>query len=104
MAASLRALIGKLNDTTREAMEGAAKLCARRTNYEIQIEHFLVTLMDVPGSDLALILPHFGVNKEILARDLSASLDRLKRGNSRNPVFSPTLVRMLEEAWTFGSL
>ncbi len=104
MTASLRALIGKLNSTTREAMEGAAKLCARRTNYEIEIEHYLVTLMDSPGSDLALLLPHFGINREILAKNLSASLDRLKRGNARNPVFSPTLVKMFEEGWTFGSL
>jgi type VI secretion system protein VasG len=104
MAASLRALIDKLNDTTRDAMEAAAKLCARRTNYEIEIEHFLVTLMDAPGSDLALLLPHFGISRDVLAKDLSASLDRLKRGNARNPVFSPTLVKMFEEAWTFGSL
>jgi type VI secretion system protein VasG len=104
MAASLRALIDKLNNTTRDAMEAAAKLCARRTNYEIEIEHFLVTLMDAPGSDLALLLPHFGISRDVLAKDLSASLDRLKRGNARNPVFSPTLVKMFEEAWTFGSL
>jgi type VI secretion system protein VasG len=104
MAGSLRALIRKLNTTTRDAMEAAAKLCARRTNYEIEIEHFLVTLMDAPGSDLALLLPHFGVNRELFSKDLSASLDRLKRGNARNPVFSPTLVRMFEEAWAFGSL
>jgi type VI secretion system protein VasG len=104
MTASLRALIDKLNDTTRETMEAAAKLCARRTNYEIEIEHYLVTLMDAPGSDLALLLPHFGINRDILARDLAASLDRLKRGNARNPVFSPTLVKLFEEAWTFGSL
>jgi type VI secretion system protein VasG len=104
MTASLRALIDKLNNTTRDAMEAAVKLCARRTNYEIEIEHFLVTLMDAPGSDLALLLPHFGISRDILAKDLSASLDRLKRGNARNPVFSPTLVKLFEEAWTFGSL
>lgn len=104
MAASLRALIGKLNSTTREAAEAAAKLCARRTNYEIEIEHFLVTLMDAPGSDVALLLPHYGINREVFSKDLASSLDRLKRGNARNPVFSPTLVQMFEEAWTFGSL
>jgi len=32
MTVSLKALIGKLNDTTRTALEGAAGLCLSRTN------------------------------------------------------------------------
>jgi len=104
MPASLRALIGKLNDTTRSAMEGAAGLCLARTHYDIEIEHFLVKLLDSPGSDFAAILHHFGVDKARLADELARSLDKLKRGNARTPAFSPTLVHMFEEAWTFGSL
>jgi type VI secretion system protein VasG len=104
MPANLRALIGKLNDTTRSAMEGAAGLCLARTHYDIEIEHFLLKLLDSPGSDFAAILHHFGVDKARLAEELTRSLDTFKRGNARTPAFSPTLVQMFQEAWTFGSL
>ena len=34
MNINLKALIGKLNDTTRGALEGAAGLCLARTHYD----------------------------------------------------------------------
>ncbi len=104
MAVNLRALIAKLNDTTRGALEGAAGLCLARTHYDVEIEHFLMKLLDGTGSDFAAITQHFGVDKSRLASELTRSLDRLKTGNARTPAFSPTLVQMFREAWTFGSL
>ncbi|MDQ2774600.1 MAG: type VI secretion system ATPase TssH [Acidobacteriota bacterium] len=104
MAVNLRALIAKLNDTTRGALEGAAGLCLARTHYDVEIEHFLMKLLDGTGSDFAAIAQHFGVDKSRLAAELTRSLDRLKTGNARTPAFSPTLVQMFREAWTFGSL
>ncbi len=53
MATNLRAVIGKLNDTTRNALEAAAGLCVSRAHYDIEIEHFLVKLLDATGSDFA---------------------------------------------------
>jgi type VI secretion system protein VasG len=104
MSVNLRALIGKLNDTTRGALEGAAGLCLGRTHYDVEIEHFLIKLLDSPGSDFAAILRHFDIDKARLSKELTGSLDKLKRGNARTPAFSPTLVQMFREAWSFGSL
>ena len=39
-----------------------------------------------------------------LSHGFDSSLDRLKSGNARTPALSPTLVKMLTEAWTIGSL
>jgi len=104
MAPNLKGLIGKLNDTSRNALEAGAGFCLSRTHYDIEIEHFLMKLLEVTDSDLQHILKHFAVNKSHLASDLTASLDKLKTGNARTPVFSPSLVQMLSEAWTIGSL
>jgi type VI secretion system protein VasG len=104
MPVSLKAIVSKLNDTTRKALEDAAGLCLARTHYDVEIEHFLVKLMDAADSDFALILKHFGVDKARLAGELSRSLDKLKTGNARTPSFSPSLHRMLTEGWTIGSL
>jgi len=104
MPVSLKAIVSKLNDTTRKALEDAAGLCLARTHYDVEIEHFLMKLMDATDSDFARILKQFGVDKSRLSAELSRSLDKLKTGNARTPSFSPSLHRMLTEGWTIGSL
>ncbi|MGD2067124.1 MAG: type VI secretion system ATPase TssH [Gemmatimonadota bacterium] len=104
MNVDLRALIGKLNHETRGAIEAAAGLCLSRTHYDVEIEHYLMKLLDVTDGDLLFILKHYGVDRSRLASDLQRSLERLKSGNARTPALSPTLVRALKEAWTFGSV
>ncbi len=102
--ANLRSIVAKLNDTMRATLDGAAGLCVARTHYDVEIEHFLTKLLDAGGSDFAGIVKHFEVDKARLSGELSRSLDKLKTGNARTPAFSPSLFRMLREAWTVGSL
>lgn len=104
MSLNLRSLIGKLNDTSRSALEAAAGLCLSRTHYDVEIEHFLLKLLDSTDSDFLRILKQFDVDKSRLAAELTRSLDKLKSGNARTPAFSPSLVKMLSEAWVAGSL
>ena len=104
MALTLKSIVAKLNDTTRSTLEGAAGLCLSRTHYDVEIEHYLTKLLDSTDTDLARILKHFGVDKSRLAGELARSLDKLKSGNARTPAFSPSLVKMLTEAWPIGSL
>ncbi|MGC2530241.1 MAG: type VI secretion system ATPase TssH [Candidatus Acidiferrum sp.] len=104
MTTNLKGLIGKLNDTTRNALEAAAGFCLARTHYDIELEHFLLKLLDVTDSDFPRILKQFGVDKSRLTGDLTRSLDKLKSGNARTPSFSPSLTDMLSGAWNIGSL
>jgi type VI secretion system protein VasG len=104
MATNLRAVIGKLNLTTRNALEGAAGLCLSRTHYNVEIEHFLMKLLDSSGADFAFITRHFGIDKARLSAELNRSLDKLKSGSARNPALSEYVVKMLKEAWMTGSI
>ena len=104
MAVNLKSLIGKLNDSTRSALEGAAGLCLSRTHYDIEIEHYLMKLLDATGDDFSKILSHFEVDKSRLLGELTRSLDKLKSGNARTPALSPSLMKMMTEAWTIGSI
>ncbi len=104
MRVDLRALIGKLNQETRGAVEAAAGLCLSRTHYDVELEHFLMKLLDVTDGDLAAILKRYEINRSRLAEELTASLDRLKTGNARTPSLSPHLVDALTRAWTLGSV
>jgi type VI secretion system protein VasG len=104
MSTNLKALIEKLNDTTRKTLESAAGLCVARTHYDIEIEHYLLKALDGSDNDLAAILKHFGVDRSRLTKELERSLDSLKSGNARSPAFSPAVVKMLSEAWTVASI
>jgi type VI secretion system protein VasG len=95
---------GKVNQITRDSLEAAVGLCASRTHYEVEVEHYLTKLLDETDSDLQHILKHFGVDKSRLATELARSLDRMKTGNGRGPVLSQMLVNMLTEAWLLGSV
>src|SRR5215467_6581565 len=104
MSADLRSLVGKLNDATRNCMEAAAGLCLSRTHYDVEIEHYLMKLLDSSSGDFACIAKQFGVDKARLSAELTRSLDKLKSGNARTPALSPSLLKMLTEAWTLGSI
>ena len=39
-----------------------------------------------------------------LSGELARTLDKFKSGNARTPALSPTLIKMLTEAWTLGSI
>lgn len=104
MSVNLKSLIGKVNDATRNTLEAAAGFCMSRAQYDVEIEHYLVKLMEATDLDFARILRQFEVDKARLSAELTRSLDKMKRGNARTPSFSPTLLRMLTEAWTIGSI
>jgi len=104
MSTNLKALVDKLNDSTRKAIEAAAGLCLARTHYDIEIEHYLLKALDGSDNDIAAILKHFGVDRSRLTKELERSLDSLKSGNARSPAFSPALVKMLSEAWTVATI
>ena len=101
---NLKSLIGKLNDSTRGALEAAAGLCLARTHYDIEVEHYLTKLLDSTDNDVAAIFKHFEVDTSRLSGELARAMDKLKSGNARTPTLSPTLIRMLLEAWTIGSI
>jgi type VI secretion system protein VasG len=101
---NLKSLIGKLNDSTRGTLEAAAGLCLARTHYDIEVEHYLTKLLDSTDNDAAAIFKHFEIDTSRLPGELARALDKLKTGNARTPSLSPTLMRMLIEAWTIGSI
>jgi len=104
MSVNLRSLIGKLNHETRGSVEAAAGLCLSRTHYDVEIEHFLMKVLDASDTDAAFILKHFGVDRSRFAKEVTIALDRLKTGNARTPSLSPSLTKMLSEAWLLGSI
>lgn len=104
MNVSLKPLIAKLDETCRTALEGAAGLCLTRTHYDIDVEHLLAKLIEVPDGDVPRMLRQYGVEQARLSRDITRALDRLKTGNARTPSLAPRILRWFQEAWALGSI
>ncbi|MEG3788846.1 type VI secretion system ATPase TssH [Lysobacter sp. CCNWLW3] len=104
MSINLKTLIGKLNDTSRLAVERAANICVQRGHYEVDLEHLFLALLEQPQSDFALIAKRSDIGLDSLQRDLDREVGRFKDGNTRTPVFSPHLPTLFEHAWLLASL
>ncbi|MFA9218874.1 MAG: Clp protease N-terminal domain-containing protein, partial [Sphingomonadaceae bacterium] len=58
MSISLKTLIGKLNDSTRLAATRAASICISRGQYQVEIEHLLLALLEQEQCDLVIVARH----------------------------------------------
>ncbi|KQV45357.1 MULTISPECIES: type VI secretion system ATPase TssH [unclassified Duganella] len=104
MSINLKTLIGKLNDTCRNAATRAASICVGLGQYEVDQEHLLLALLENPRSDMVALARHFEVDTSRLQSDLQAEIARFRSGNARTPVFSARLPKLFENAWLIASL
>ncbi|WP_136417466.1 type VI secretion system ATPase TssH [Herbaspirillum sp. ST 5-3] len=104
MTANLKVLIGKLNSTCKQAAEQAVNHCVTRGQYEVDLEHFFLALLDNRRSDFALLCRHYDISHTALEKDLLNEISGFKSGNSRTPVFSEHLPKLFEHAWLLASL
>jgi type VI secretion system protein VasG len=104
MNVNLKSLVARLNDVTRNALEGAAGLCLSRTNYDVEIEHTLFKLLEQDDTDLHKICSHYEVNVDRLTKDVTTALDRLKSGNSRTPGLSDRIPEWIQDGWLLASV
>ena len=101
---SLKDLVGKLNDTCRRTLEAAAGLCLSRTNYNVEVEHWLFKLLETPNTDLSAILRHYEIDSSRVMGDLTKAIDKFKTGNARPPALSPNVVDLTRSAWLICSI
>ncbi|QGZ37667.1 type VI secretion system protein VasG [Pseudoduganella flava] len=104
MSINLKTLIGKLNDTSRAAATRAAGICVSMGQFEVDIEHLFLALLEQPSSDFAVVARQCGVSTDMLVADLQAEVAKFKNGNTRTPVFSERLPKLFEHAWLLASL
>lgn len=101
---NLKSLVSKLNPLCRQALEGAAGLCLSRTNYNVEIEHWLSKLTDRTDGDFEAIAKEYDLNMSRFLADLQQTLDRFKTGNGKPPALSQNVVDLIREAWLIASV
>ena len=100
----LKSLVGKLNAPCQKALEGAAGFCLSRQHYNVEIEHWLIKLLEVQNSDLLALLDKFEIDPGKFAQELNKELDYIKSGNTRAPALSPNIVELTKSAWMLASV
>src|SRR5438477_2311129 len=98
------ALIKTLNPTCVNALQAAAGLCLSRTNPSVEVEHWLVKLVEAPNTDLTRIFRHFEIDTARLLRDLTKEIDGFRTGNQRTPTLSLRIDQLARNAWVMASL
>lgn len=101
---SRTALFGKLNALAYKAIEGATVFCKMRGNPYVELEHWFAQLLQTQDSDLHRVIQHYGLDVSVLAKDMTAALDRLPRGATAISDFSPHIENAIERAWTYATL
>src|SRR5271166_2250128 len=104
MGVDSAALIKTLNQTCLNALQSAAGLCLSRTNPSVEVEHWLVKLVELPDGDLTRIFRHFEVDTSRLLRDLTKVIDGFRTGNQRTPTLSLKLEQLIRAAWVTASI
>src|SRR6476646_4814426 len=104
MAVSSKALLDKLNTTCNKAILQAVALSFSRTHFDVELEHWLLKLLDSPNNDLAFLLRQYDIDTPKVKRELERALSELKTGSSRPGVLGEEILDAIREAWVYGSL
>ena len=104
MNVNLKSLVARLNETCQSALQGAAGLCLSRTNYDIELEHLFVKLLEVSDTDLTKILRQYELNPSRLVKDLTVAMEKLKTGNARTPGIAREITDLIQDAWLLASV
>lgn len=104
MARNLRSLMARLNSATRTALEGAVGAAMSQSHYDVELEHWLLKLLESSDLDVPTILRNSDIDVSRVVRDIRREVDTFKTGNSRNPALATALVRVVEQAWMICSI
>ena len=99
-----KSIIKRLTKNCTAALEAAVVQCVNARHYEVTLEHLLLALLDDANSDIAFLVMHYDLNPSQLRATLQRSLEDLRTGNAGKPVFSPTMLEWMQDAWLVGSV
>jgi len=101
---NLKRLVETMTPYMRDSLEGAAGLCLAQNQYNVELEHWLLKLLDQSDTDLYHLLEKHGASAANLAKQLAATIARFKSGSSRPAALSPTIVEAAKNTWMLASI
>jgi type VI secretion system protein VasG len=100
---NIKGLVAKLSPVLRDALEGAAGLAMSNSQYNVEIEHWLYKTLEHPDTDLIKVTEAYDIEIDPLVRELTDTLEHFKKGNTRPPALSQTLIDLITQSWLLAS-
>lgn len=101
---NLKSLVEKMSPSLRDSLEGAAGLCIARTHYNVEVEHWLLKLLEDVDNDFNALLEKHGLDISKVAKQLTNTMEKFKSGSSRPAALSPAIVDASKNAWMLSSV
>ncbi len=94
----------KLNTTLFKTLESSASYCRMRGAAHIELAHWLYHLHQLPDSDWRRLLTFYNVNYARIDEDFFNFVSSLPQKNTSNPVWSDSVINLIERSWFFSSV
>ena len=101
---NLSPFLRRLNDHCAQALADAAGLCETRAHRDIEVEHWLIKLLELGEGDLVAIVRRYELDVDAIWNGLLSAIDRLPHELRGKPGLSHRLGQLLEAAWMRASL
>lgn len=101
---NLKSLVDKMSPYMRDSLEGAAGLCLAHSQYNVELEHWLLKLLDISDTDFVTLLEKHDVNPGNVAKQLAGTISRFRSGSSRPAALAPSIVEAAKNAWMLASV
>ncbi|MCW1720145.1 type VI secretion system ATPase TssH [Pseudoalteromonas sp. A3] len=101
---TLNKLVEKLSPDCKKSLEGAVAICNSRSHFTVELEHWLLAMIEQQLDDARLIFGSFDIDIEKVKQDLNQSLEAFKTGSESSPSLSVHVTSLLKQSWLSTSI
>ncbi|HEY1942570.1 MAG TPA: type VI secretion system ATPase TssH [Roseiarcus sp.] len=101
---SVEAVAGKLNRVGYEAFIQALRQAKGAGNRNIELAHWLLHLLQMDRTDLALTADHFKLNRAKLVADATTVVNGFRKNETEMPGISNQVADALDRGWHYATL
>ncbi len=101
---SLETVTGKLNQVGYDTFMQALRQAKGAGNRNLELEHWLLKMLQMPGSDVALTVEHFKLDLAKLLIDINAVVSGFAGNKTEMPGISENIIDALDRGWHYATL
>jgi type VI secretion system protein VasG len=101
---SLETVTGKLNQIGYDAFMQALRHAKGDGNRNLELEHWLLKILQMDRTDVALTADHFKLDRAVLLSDLQKVVAGFAKNKTEMPGISENIIDALDRAWHYATL
>jgi type VI secretion system protein VasG len=104
MNVELKSLLGKMNNVCRTALESAIHFAITKKKNSVELELWLIKLLEKKKTAISAILEHYGVSISEVLQQIYSPAYHLTDNNSDVPSLDRELVDSIQKSWLIASV